>query len=204
MIIKGKYTLADGVSKEAKDLLTKLLEKDPTLRLTIPNILAHPFMKDAKDTVQLFTNAEKKYMKTEFSLTEGGDQLRQVAGDPFNDQMLDTCHNSILKNAETKSIILAPFNSTKSNLEEIEKYYSLPSEIKDLIQSKSCLKFHARAKEIDQQYEVNNNAELDNGVYHDFNKDENEAKSGLDKEDSLEQDFKNTPRQSADGEKKKR
>jgi serine/threonine protein kinase len=51
MIIKGKYTLADGVSKEAKDLLTKLLEKDPTLRLTILNILAHPFMKDAKDTV---------------------------------------------------------------------------------------------------------------------------------------------------------
>jgi len=42
----------------------------------------------------LFTNAEKKYMKTEFSLTEGGDQLRQVAGDPFNDQMLETCHNS--------------------------------------------------------------------------------------------------------------
>jgi hypothetical protein len=51
---------------------------------------------------------------------------------------------------------------------------------------------------------VNNNAELDNGVYHDFNKDEKEAKGGLDKEDSLEQDFKNTPRQSADGEKKKR
>jgi hypothetical protein len=51
---------------------------------------------------------------------------------------------------------------------------------------------------------VNNNAELDNGVYHDFNKDENEAKNGLDKEDSLEQDFKNTPRQSADGGKKKR
>lgn len=108
----------------------------------------------------------------------------------------------MLKNAETKSIILAPFNSTKSNLEEIEKYYSLPSEIKDLIQSKSCLKFHARAKEIDQQYEVNNNAELDNGVYHDFNKDEKDDK--VDREDSLEQDFKNTPSQSADGEKKKR
>jgi serine/threonine protein kinase len=73
MIIKGKYTLAEGVSKEAKDLLNKLLEKDPTLRLTIPNILAHAFMKDAKDTVQLFTNAEKKYMKTEFSYIEGGD-----------------------------------------------------------------------------------------------------------------------------------
>lgn len=51
---------------------------------------------------------------------------------------------------------------------------------------------------------MNNNAELDNGVYHDFNKDEKEAKAGVDREDSLEQDFKNTPRQSADGEKKKR
>jgi len=98
-----------------------------------------------------------------------------------------------LKNAETKSIILAPFNSTKSNLAEIERNYSLPSEIKDLIQSKSCLKFNTRAKEIDQQYEVNNNAELDNGVYHDFNKDDKEAKDGLNRVDSLEQDFKNTP-----------
>jgi len=47
--------------------------------------------------------------------------------------MLDTCQNSELKNAETKSIILAPFNSTKSNLEEVERNFSLPSEIKDLI-----------------------------------------------------------------------
>jgi len=89
---------------------------------------------------------------------------------------------------------LAPFNSTKSNLEDIEINYSLPSEIKDLIQSKSCLKFSTRAREIDQQYEVNNNAELDNGVYHDFNKDDKEVKGGLSREDSLEQDFKNTPR----------
>lgn len=46
-----------------------------------------------------------------------------------------------MKNAETKSIILAPFNSTCSNLKEIEKNYSIPEEIKKMIQSKSCLKF---------------------------------------------------------------
>lgn len=46
---------------------------------------------------------------------------------------MDSCHNSMLKNAETKSIILAPFNTTMPNLEEIENNYSLPSEIKDLI-----------------------------------------------------------------------
>jgi hypothetical protein len=47
--------------------------------------------------------------------------------------MLDTLQNFELKNFETKSIILAPFNSTKSNLEEIERHYSLPSEIKEMI-----------------------------------------------------------------------
>jgi len=34
---------------------------------------------------------------------------------------------------------------------------------------------------------VNNNAELDNGVYHDFNKDE---KAAIEKEDSLQSDFR--------------
>lgn len=59
MIIKAKFTLSEGISKEGKDLLRQLLEKDPALRISIPNILAHPWMRDAKDTVELFTNAEK-------------------------------------------------------------------------------------------------------------------------------------------------
>lgn len=89
-----------------------------------------------------------------------------------------------MKNAETKSIILAPFNSTRSNLKEIERHYSLPSEIKEMIQSKSCLKFAHRVREIDKQYEVNNNAELDNGVYHDFNQ--------VEREDSLQSDLRSS------------
>jgi hypothetical protein len=56
----------------------------------------------------------------------------------------------MLKNAETKSIILAPFNSTKSNLEELERCFTLDSEIKEMIQSKSCLKFAPRVREIDK------------------------------------------------------
>jgi len=34
------------------------MEKDISKRITIPNILAHPWMKDAKLKIQLFTNAE--------------------------------------------------------------------------------------------------------------------------------------------------
>lgn len=152
MIIKAKFTLQEGISKEAKDLLRLILEKDPSLRITIPNILAHPWMRDAKDSVELFTNAEKNYMKYEFSCQEQGGlpELDPKNGDPFMDQMLDTLQNSELKNAETKSIILAPFNSTKSNLEEVERNFSLSSEIKDMIQSKSCLKFAPKVREIDK------------------------------------------------------
>lgn len=62
MIKSANYTLADGISKQAKNLLKRLLEKDPSQRITIAQIKAHPWLQDAKDSVQLFTNAEKNYM----------------------------------------------------------------------------------------------------------------------------------------------
>jgi hypothetical protein len=39
---------------------------------------------------------------------------------------------------------------------------------------RTAVKFSAKVKEIDRQYELNNNADLDNGVYH--QDDEEEAK----------------------------
>ena len=41
---------------------------------------------------------------------------------------------------------------------------------------KKNLKFAPKAKEIDRQYEANNNAELDNGVYHQEDEEEEKAK----------------------------
>jgi len=35
-------------------------------------------------------------------------------------------------------------------------------------EKKEVLKFAARCRDQDRQYEINNNAELDNGVYHKF------------------------------------
>ena len=55
MIIRADYKLQDCISKEARDMLTGLLEKDPVKRLTTRAILAHPWMADAKDTFELFT-----------------------------------------------------------------------------------------------------------------------------------------------------
>ena len=40
---------------------------------------------------------------------------------------------------------------------------------------KKFIKFAAKVKEIDRQYEANNNAELDNGVYHQDSEEEKKA-----------------------------
>lgn len=77
-------------------------------------------------------------------------------------------------------MILAPFNSTKSNLNIDENghcpNFELSDSIKDLIEDRKIIKFGARVRDIDRQYEINNNADLDNGVYHKFDEDEEENK----------------------------
>ncbi len=42
----------------------------------------------------------------------------------------------------------------------------IQSEIKALLVPRRVIKFTPKIREIDRQYELNNNAELDNGVYH--------------------------------------
>lgn len=129
LILTSDLTLAEGISKEAKDLLTRILDKNPASRISIEGILQHPWMHDAKERVELFTSAEKNYM------------LASVLNWESEDDPLQQTLDLQMRNQETKSVILAPFNSTKSNLEELEKHYTLPPEIRCMIQSKSCLKF---------------------------------------------------------------
>ena len=54
-----------------------------------------------------------------------------------------------------------------------------------MLHEKGIIKFAPRVREIDMQYEVNNNAELDNGVYHDFGKEEENKDKKEDSEDDI-------------------
>lgn len=101
--------------------------------------------------------------------------LSQEPWDCFTEINLDSI-NQTLRNASTKSIILAPFNSTMSDVQRFFKSVLAMAPMED---KKEILKFAARCRDQDRQYEINNNAELDNGVYHKFvysSKDENEGK----------------------------
>ena len=51
-----------------------------------------------------------------------------------------------------------------------------------LMAPKKLIRFAPKIKEIDRQYEMNNNAELDNGVYH--NEDEEDGEMGNDTKQS--------------------
>ncbi len=145
LIVKAKYTLKDdGVSEEARDLLTGLLEKDPSKRLTIPLILQHKWLSDANEKMELFTDQEREHIKNEFTYNDTEKYNRNE--DPFTEHMLDSTNNSMLKNNETKSVILAPFNSTKSDINAP----AITPDMKPLIQSKGCIKFAPRCREVDK------------------------------------------------------
>lgn len=47
LIVQGEYTLPEDISVEARDLIAKILRPNPQQRLTITEILAHGWMKDA-------------------------------------------------------------------------------------------------------------------------------------------------------------
>lgn len=184
-----------------------MLEKDPNKRLNIPQILAHEWLKDVDESIQLFTEQEKETIRSEFTYNDADRYNRNEGVDPFTDHMLDSTQNSMLKNCTSKSVILAPFNSTKSDLENC---VSLSKTMKELMQSKGCLKFAPRVRDIDKQYEINNNAELDNGVYHKLDEEEEKAtecklKKDLNSsDDSLQTSFAKETIQSDEDEEEKR
>jgi hypothetical protein len=111
---------------------------------------------------------------------------------------------SFLKNASTKSIILAPFNSTVSEVQNLdddgkEKPYQWPDEVRRLIVPKRVLRFAPKVKDLDRQYEHNNNADLDNGVYNNIDDPANNREGeDEDEEDSLLGSFKQTELSSDD------
>jgi len=56
-----------------------------------------------------------------------------------------------------------------------------------LVDKKKMIRFAARCRDQDRQYEINNNCELDNGVYHKFvysSDDDNKDNKARDEDDS--------------------
>ena len=128
-ICKGQATFKDEISPEGISLLQGILEKDPSRRLSITEILRHPWMQnipiESKDDLQrvvvsVFTDLEKAKINEDFAYYNmKGDEGQPLQTDPFGEQMsLNSTQNSLVKNVSTKSVILAPFNSTKTHIDD--------------------------------------------------------------------------------------
>ena len=67
--------------------------------------------------VEIFSDHEKNKICGEFEYYNQKKEDNH-GDDPFLEQMLVTTQNSVMKNNTTKSVILAPFNSTKSHISD--------------------------------------------------------------------------------------
>ena len=83
------------------------------------------------------------------------------------------------KNQSEKSIIFAPFNSSYSKYDEDHpELFDWPEEVIELLEPKKSkiMRFSKKCRDLNREYEGNNNADLDNGVYNAFvNEQEMEA-----------------------------
>ena len=106
--------------------------------MTLGEILTHPWLKDVAELSreEMFTEQEINNIQSEFNYNRSmrygrnGNTLQknnffdcvwtQVSegSDIFTDHMLDTAQNNMIKNSESKSVILAPFNSTWNSIDE--------------------------------------------------------------------------------------
>lgn len=103
----------------------------------------------------MFTDQEKDKIREEFSYNNIKRHPKALETDisvDFTEHQLETIDNDDLRNLTTKSIILAPFNSTTSDLGSEEKL-----EIEDLRRSRRAIKYNAKCRDFNRQYEMNNN-----------------------------------------------
>ena len=163
LILRGVYTLKDDISQEARDMLRGLLDINPHKRFNYDQINSHPWLADLDPTLQLFNQQEREMIKKEYTYNDPSRYNRNENEEPadcFTEHNIDSVYT--LKNCSEKSVILAPFNSTQS--EDIEVF---KKRIKPMMLDKNLvLRLSRLCREVDRQYEFNNNGQLDNGVYH--------------------------------------
>ena len=171
-ILNSEPKEIDGISSEAKDLLMGLLDKNPSTRYTSNDVLNHSWFKDdvfkyKYDKYQLFTKAEimllsKTYIDYRLAKAE---ELIEC----FTMSNLKNERDGVdVRNNNTKSVILAPFNSLVTESANTNSVFGgdRSDSFVDLLQLKNnVLVFDKKVKEFNLNYEMNNNGEIDNGVF---------------------------------------
>ena len=173
IVCKGKFDEIDEVSEEANDLIKEMLQVDPKKRITIENILKHPWLNNVdlenRKKLNLFTESEK-ILLSKFDvdyLTSNKDELIEN----FSLKNLETNNNDTnYKYAgDTKSLIFAPYNSyiedSKDNINGNNNAINEEEEVyKELKILNNICKFGFKVQQANIKYELSNNNDFDNGI----------------------------------------
>lgn len=182
------------ISSEAANLLSSILEIDPRKRITSEGILNHAWIKslDFKQTnkLSLFTEVEK------ILLSNSKVDLRHIDKNSLHENFtlknLDTMNEKANENNNTKSYILAPFNSSihEEDIEEIynntnaEQSFLMDDMIcnNNLAISNKLIRYVGKVRELNKQYELDHNQEMDGGkiispMQNTFNDEDEDIKS---------------------------
>ena len=123
-ILKCKYEFPKNkkykISDNAKDLIRKILTVDPKKRITLEEILEHPFLtygnKKYKEKVNTDINKQDKliidYMVNVMKITNNGNIIRKDLNDNRHNNITTTFH--YLPNSEYKNKLLKRFGESKA------------------------------------------------------------------------------------------
>ena len=176
-IMKGAYKQIEDISKEAEHLVRSLLEVDPYKRMNIEQVLYHPWLVNVDincfKSYNLFTNAEKVLLaKSNVDYRDECNKDDMI--EHFCVLNLDTKEEKEKKNNNDKSVILAPYNSSRTDfgsqdsnslsLNDMNKHEQCDNTNKNLKVINNVIKFTRKVRELNRAYELNNNGEIDNGI----------------------------------------
>ena len=176
-IVHNEPKYIEKISEEARNLLNGLLNKNPLKRLTCDQILNHPWFSDInKNKNHLFSKSERALLyKTYIDYRKN--KLEDLIENFTLSNLFNDKKNTYIEynNCETKSSLLAPFNSLNYNYFisdmdiDISKNIKFDDNFDDLnnkniLVEKDLIQYSIKAKEFNFQYELNNNKEVDNGV----------------------------------------
>ena len=187
LIISGDYEEIKDVSDEANDIIGGMLRVDPKKRLTVDEILKHPWLNNIKLEnrwkLNIFTEAEKNLLSkydVDYLNSSKSDLIENFT---YRNLIVDNNQKRICGN--TKSIIYAPYNSCVNEDSKEEENINIISYLNkeekalydELEINNNICKFGWRVKQANINYELSNNDDFDNGLMKSIKEEEYKNKN---------------------------
>ena len=163
-ILNGIFPKPKDISNDLNDLLSKILTINPKKRISLEDILLHPWFKNdfnnkrakkSLNNLNIFTKAEQIIygkLKLDYRKINKDIQLEN-----FTNKNINTYFEEANQNIQTISFVFTPYNTRREKDEDDDLYYE------DVNIEDEIMKFMPKVQEISRLYEIHNNCDFDQG-----------------------------------------